>query len=140
WPARFASSLVSFRFFGAARADGERVDGILHQLAERLVHHAVARDGRLAGKARRGNGEPPVRAAARAVAGVADVLLAFVDQVEVERLERGEALTDSRCDAHLSAGFFSSMYLESTMAWATTNSSISPMPPNSLKFTQLSVE
>ena len=33
-----------------ARADGERVDGILHQLAERLVDHPVARDGGLAGE------------------------------------------------------------------------------------------
>ena len=32
------------RFARSAGADGERVDGVLHQLAERLVDHPVARD------------------------------------------------------------------------------------------------
>src|SRR5687768_2118429 len=93
-------SLASFRFLGGARVDRERVDGILHQLAERLIHHAVARDGGLAGEARRDDGEPPVRVATGPRAGMAGVLRAFVDEVELERLERGEALTNSRGDAH----------------------------------------
>src|SRR5687767_14503313 len=93
-------SRASFRFFWCARVDRERVDRILHQLAERLIHHAVARDGGLTGEARRDDGEPPVRVAAGPRAGMAGVLRALVDQLELERLERGEALTNSRGDAH----------------------------------------
>jgi len=37
--------LLSFRFFWGARADGERMDGVLHQLAECLVNQAMAGDG-----------------------------------------------------------------------------------------------
>src|SRR5687767_2277329 len=98
----YGNSLASFRFFGGARGDGERMDGILHQLAERLINHAVARHGALAGEAGRHDAQPPVRAAAGLPARVARVLRALVDQLDVERLERGKPLTDSRCDAHFS--------------------------------------
>src|SRR5690348_5100634 len=110
-PARrgFLSSSISFRFFGSARRDGERVDGIVHQVAERLVHHAVARGGVAAGEARRDDRNPPVGVAARAIAGMAAMLLAFVDHLELERVERGEASFDLGGEAHRSP---SSTYLE----------------------------
>ena len=65
----------------------------------------------LSGKARRDDGEPPVGAAAVAVAGMAGVLLALVDQVE-RRAAR--ALPDARGfsrDAHV-AGFSSHVFCE----------------------------
>src|SRR5688572_27737228 len=113
---------------------------MLHELAERLVDHAVAGDGALSGEARRDDRQPPVRVAAFAVAGVAAVRLALVDQVERQRFEHRQAAADLGADACLPAHAFSSAYLPSTSACANTNSSIRPMPPNSLKFTQRSVE
>lgn len=121
--------MLSFRFFWTARADGERVDGILHQLAERLVNHAVAGNGGLAGEARRDDGEAPVRAAAGTRAGVAGVLRALVHQVEFQRLERGEALADALRDAQ---GFSSPTCLARNRDCKITNRNISPMPPKSL--------
>jgi hypothetical protein len=86
--------LLSFRFFGSARRDGERVDRIVHQFAERPIHHAVARHRRLAGEARRDDGEAPVRAAAFAPAGMAGVLRALIDELQRDRLEGLQALPD----------------------------------------------
>src|SRR5512134_9315 len=105
---------------------------MLHQVAERLVDHAVARDRGLSGERRRDDGEAPVGAAALTVAGVAAVRLALVDQLEALRLQAREPLADALGDAQ----GLSSAYRESTTPWASTNTSISPRPPNSLKFTQ----
>ena len=105
------------------------MDGILHQLAERLVNHAVARDGGLPGEARRDYRQAPVRAAAGARAGVAGVLRALVHQVERQRLEGGETLADALCDAQ---GFSSPTCLARNTDCRMTNRNISPMPPNSL--------
>lgn len=78
---------------------------MLHELAERSVHHAVARHGRLAGKGARHDGQAPVRAAAFAVAGMAAVALALVLELEALGMERGEALADARGNAQaLSSG------------------------------------
>ena len=78
---------------------------MLHELAERSVHHAVPRHGRLARKRARHDGEAPVRAAAFAVAGVAAVALALVLELQELGLERGKALADARGDAQaLSSG------------------------------------
>jgi len=92
---------MSFRFFRCARRDGERVDGVVHQVAERLVDHAVARDRRLAGEARRDDRHAPVRCAALAIAGVAAVLLALVVELELERLEAREPAADVGLDAQV---------------------------------------
>lgn len=110
------------------------MDGVLHELAERLVDHAMARDDGLAGKAGRDDGQAPVRLAARRGAGVPGVLRALVDELEAQRLERGEALADLPGDAQ---GLSSSTYFERRADWATMNRSISPMPPNSLKVAQV---
>jgi len=75
-----------------------------------------------------------VRAAALAVAGVAAVRLALVDQLERYRLERGEARADLGSDVQV---FSSPAYLPSTRAWAKTKSSMRPMPPNSLNDAQI---
>src|SRR5581483_8693351 len=130
------TSCDSFRFFGCARRDGERVDRVLDQLAERLVDHAVARHDALACEARRHDGDVPVRLALGARAGVPGVLRALVDHLEAERLERGQALADARGHAH----GLSSMYFASSSDCAAAKSSMRPMPPNTLKFTQRSVE
>src|SRR5688572_20046601 len=122
------SSWGSFRFFGAARGDRERVDGMLHQLAERLVDQAVARDGGLAGKARRDDRQPPMGVAAFAVAGVAAMLLALGAQLQRHRLERLQPCADRFGDAH----GLSSMYFARKADCTMTNSSMSRMPPNSL--------
>jgi hypothetical protein len=78
-----------------------------------------------------------VRRPALAVPGVAAVRLALVDQVDRERLQRRKAPADFLVDAQV---FSSSAYLPRTKAWAMTNRNMSPIPPNSLKFTQRSVE
>jgi hypothetical protein len=57
---------------------------MLHQVAERLVDEPVARDRGQAGERARNDAQPPVRAAAFGVAGVAAVALALV--LELERL------------------------------------------------------
>lgn len=90
---------MSFRFLGCARRDGERVDRVVHQAAQRLVDHAMASDRRLAGEAGRDDRHAPMGAAAGAVAGVAAVLLALVDQLELEGLEARQPLADLGLDA-----------------------------------------
>src|SRR6476469_1081719 len=109
------------------------MDGVFHQLAERLVDHAMARDGGLACEAARDDREPPMRAAAGAAARVAGVLRALVHQVEGEGLERGEALADALGDAHC---FSSPTCLARNSDCTITNRNISPMPPNNLKEAQ----
>lgn len=108
---------------------------MLHQLAERLVHQAVARDGGLSGEGARDDGEPPVRAAARRVAGVAAVALALVLELDRLGLQNREARAN-RLGGLGDAQDPSSTYLERSAPCASTNASISPMPPNSLKLTQ----
>src|SRR5262249_44854787 len=117
-------------------ADRERVDRIVHEIAERLIHHAVPRDNRLSGKARRDDGEAPVGAAALPVACMAAMRFAFVDQLELQRLQRGAALFGLCGHVHCS----SCKYFASTSDCATTNAIIRPMPPKSLKLTHRSVE
>src|SRR3954468_7673976 len=99
---------------------------MLHQVAERLVHHAMARDDRLSGKAGRDDREAPVRAAAFLVAGMAAVLLALVGELHLQRLEAGEAITDLGGDVHRCGS--SCMYFASRSDWAMTKRNISPMP------------
>src|SRR5574343_1038100 len=56
---------------------------------------------------------------------------------------RGKALVERSgaifADDDIEHYFSSSMYLDSSMPWPRTNTSIRPMPPNSLKLTQVSV-
>ncbi len=108
---------------------------MLHELAERLVHEAVARDRGLSGEGPRDDGEPPVRAAARRVTGVAAVALALVLELDRLGLQNREA-RPYRPGGLGGAQDLSSRYLERNAACASTNASISPMPPNSLKLTQ----
>src|SRR4026209_488059 len=49
---RFPGRRRSTWFAGRCAPDLKSMDRILHELAERLVDHAVARDGRLAGECR----------------------------------------------------------------------------------------
>src|SRR5512138_3068595 len=109
------------------------MDRVLHQGAERLVHHAMARDHGLAGEARRDDRHAPVRVAAFAIAGVAAVLLALVDELERHRVEGGEARTDLGGDVHFGS---SCMYLASTSDCTMMNRNMSPMPPKSLNVAQ----
>lgn len=91
------------RFARGARPDGERVNRVLHQVAERLVDQAMARHGGLAGEGARDDAQPPVRAAALGVAGVAAVALALVLELERLGLERLEARADLLGDAQRSS-------------------------------------
>jgi hypothetical protein len=86
--------LLSFRFFGSARRDGERVDRIVHQFADRLINQAVAGHRVLSSETRRDDRQPPVRAAAFAPAGMAGVLRALIDELQRDRLEGLQALPD----------------------------------------------
>jgi len=74
-----------------------------------------------------------VRAAAVAVARMAAVLLALIDEVERLRLERGQPLADGLGHAHC----LSSTYLAMNADCATTKISISPMPPKNLNDAQI---
>src|SRR5205823_2755917 len=129
----FESSSGSFQFFGTARRDGERVNGILHQLAEGMVHHPVTRYGRLAAEARRDDLHPPVRAAAGARAGVSGVLRALVDGIKRDRLERRKALPDALGNVHC----LSSTYLARYSACTTRPSSSRVAPPNTAMMPRL---
>ena len=73
-----------------------------------------------------------MRVAALAIARVAAVALALVLELDALGLQGGEARANLLGDAQ----GFSWTYLESSAACASTKASISPMPPNSLKFTQ----
>jgi hypothetical protein len=75
------------------------VNRVLHQLAERRVDHAVARDGGLAGEGGGDDAQAPVRVAALAVAGVAAVAFALVLELETLGGERREAEADLGGDA-----------------------------------------
>jgi len=70
------------------------MDGVLHEIAQRLVHQAVASNGRLARERARDDAQPPVRAAALAVARMPAVALALVLERDELGLERGEAAAD----------------------------------------------
>lgn len=72
-----------------------------------------------------------MRVAALAIARVPAVALALVLELEQLGLQAGEASADLPGDAQ----GFSCTYLASSAACASTKASISPMPPNSLKFT-----
>src|SRR4051812_22426007 len=102
---------------------------MLHQLAERLVDHAMASDDRFSGKARRDDRHAPVGFAAGLRAGVSLVLRALVDDIEAFRLQGCQPLADLRRYAHC----LSSTYFARTSDCSTAKSSIRPMPPKSLK-------
>src|SRR5512145_2082940 len=133
---------------GRGRLDLEGVDVPFHEVAQRLINHSMPRHGAQAAEGLRNDGEPPVAAPGGAGAGVARMLRAFVLEVECERAQRGEPLAHGALDrVHHSpsplagAAFFgasSGRYFESHIACATTNASIRPMPPKSLKFTHVS--
>src|ERR1700674_3113350 len=109
---------------------------MLHKFAEYLIHHAVARDGRLAREALGHDREPPMRLAAGSGACMPGVLRALIGEVQRHRLEGGQPLAYLGGDVH----GLSSAYFARKSDWTTTKASISPMPPNSLKLTQRSVE
>src|SRR5512135_3293461 len=96
-------------------------------------------DGRLAAKRLGHDAQPPVRCAARLPAGMPRVGCALVRQLERDRREPREALPDLLFDSHCLPPP-SSMWRASNRACMRTNSSMSPVPPNSLKLTQRSVE
>ena len=75
-----------------------------------------------------------MRLAARARAGMAGMLRAFVHEIKDDRLERSKALANPRGYAH---GCLSSTYFASTSDCSTTNRSISPMLPKSLNVAQI---
>ena len=90
-----------------------------------------------AGEARRHDRQPPVRARRRAVSRRGR------RAARSRRPGRGRVGSSAaRRSRILAATLILSLPCTSPApaAWATTNSSISPMPPNSLKLTQLSVE
>src|SRR5256885_14528012 len=76
------------------------------------------------------------------------MLLAFVEQIQSDRLQRGQPLPDDVLGGHhgfgdSGAAFFggsSCTYFDSHNACAMTNAIMRPRPPNSLKFTHVAVE
>src|SRR3989338_6859774 len=73
------------------RLDIERVYFALHHFSQRGIYHTVARHRILSGKLRRDDAQH-IMPAAIARAGMSGVLVAFVDDIERNRGERGEAL------------------------------------------------
>src|SRR5690606_34328454 len=129
---RMRSSLVRRQ-----RADGERVDFASHPRPERIIDKTVTRSRALADERSRNDGQAVVTAAALG-AFVADVQGALVDQLQLLGRERLETFANLLLPfAH---ELLSSTWRASMNACASTNASISPMPPNSLKLTQASVE
>src|SRR5712691_12487365 len=70
---------------------------------------------------------------------VTGVPVRFVQKIERLRLERGEPLADRLGQIHQLEASFSSTWRARNNACSTTNTSIRPMPPKSLKLTQVSV-
>src|SRR3982751_5275049 len=131
------------RMLGRGRLDPEGMDIAVHEVAQRLIDHSVPRHRGLAAERFGNNVQLPVRAAARAMPGVAGMLLAFVAQIQRDRVQPLQSLADdllarhhvlggSGCGAFAGAGS-SCTYLESHSACAITKAIINPMPPKSLK-------
>ena len=69
------------------------MDALVHEFAERGVDSALAGDARLAGEAVTFDDQREVAFAALVMAGVAAVVIAFVDEVEAGWGERGGEAT-----------------------------------------------
>src|SRR5688572_1626725 len=125
------------------------MDVPFHEVAQRLINHSMPRHGVLAAEGFRNDGEPPVAPAGGARTRVPLMLRALVLQLQRERLQRREAIAHGALDrVHHSpsplAGVAalagsSGRCLESHIACASTNASMRPMPPKSLKLTHVSV-
>jgi len=135
---------------GRGRLDPEGMDIAVHEVAQRLIDHSVPGHRALAAEGLGNNVQLPVRAATRTVAGVAGMLLAFIAQIQHDRIQRLQLFADDLLARHHGLGesacaFFggsgsSCTYFESHSACAITNAIINPIPPKSLKFTHVSVE
>ena len=135
---------------GRGRLDPEGMDIAVHEVAQRLIDHSVPRYRALAAERFGNNVQLPVRAAARAMPGVAGMLLAFIAQIQHDRIQRLQLFADDLLARHHGLGesacaFFggsgsSCTYFESHSACARMKRIMSPIPPNSLKFTQKLVE
>src|SRR5690348_15156039 len=90
---------------------------------------------RLAGETRRDNRNAVVPAPA-CRAGVADVLCGLVFYRDRFRGERAVQLLANQVGNVQALSFLSCTYFESSTACNPTNTSMSPIPPKSLKFTQ----
>src|SRR5258706_8115834 len=124
------------------------MDVAAHEVAQRLINHSMPRHGALAAESFGNDGELPVAAAARPGARVARMLLAFVAQIQRERVQRGEPLADGVLGGHhpsarggsaVLAGS-SCTYFASHSPCAITKAKMSPKPPKSLKLTHAEVE
>src|SRR5205809_1732647 len=78
-------------------------------------------------------------APARFCARMAGMLPGFVEEVHGLRLERSQPLADRLGQIHQLEASFSSTWRARNSACSTTNTSIRPIPPKSLKLTQVSV-
>src|SRR5690348_9481532 len=113
----------------------------------------MPRHGALAAEGFRNDGELPVAASRGPAAGVARMLLAFVAQIQrdrmqplqafphgfLDRVHHGPSPSAGACAGVAGFSCSSGRYLEIHQACASTKASISPMPPKSLKLTQTSV-
>lgn len=151
-------------FAGGEGTKRKRVYRSVHQRRERVVHQTMALQPRLAGEHGGYDGELEVPAA-RACAGMTRMTRGIVHDFDRFRFEHGEATFDFLDGAH-GSGFatrgefcgdvgavsaagdeggdhpfdpLSSTYLASMTAWMSTKASINPVPPKSLKSTQMSV-
>ena len=133
---------------GRGRLDPEGMDIAVHEVAQRLIDHSVPGHRALAAEGLGNNVQLPVGAATRTVAGVAGMLLAFIAQIQHDRIQRLQLFADDLLARHHGLGGSvaavfggsSCTYFESHSACAITNAIINPIPPKSLKFTHVSVE
>src|SRR5688572_3800358 len=117
--------------------DRQGVDLRFHHRTERVVHHAMAGLHGLAREPRRHYSDPVVPAAV-ARAFMAGVVGGLVQDLERFGSQPGELLLDA--NGYVAHSGLSSACRASTSACSTTNTSSRPVAPNSLKFTQASVE
>ena len=128
--------------------DGQSVQALIDEILQRIIHKAMPLNPWQTGELRAANAHPEMRAMTQAVgAGMPRMVGTFVDHFQAEGLQMfGQARVQLRglrhhgLDSGGTSGFSPlSMKRPKYMAWASTKTSIKPMPPNSLKFTQVSV-
>ena len=124
------------------------MQALIDEILQRIIHKAMSFNPCQTGELRAANAHPEMRAMTQAVgAGMPSMVGTLVDHFQAEGLQMfGQARVQLRglrhhgLDSGGTSGFSPlSMKRPKYMAWASTKTSIKPMPPNSLKFTQVSV-
>ena len=96
----FEGKPVVARLIRSKRPDLQRVDRVVHQIAERGVHHAMAREHGLALEGARDDEDAPVRVASGRGARVPGVRGAVVRDFERIGRQTGQALAQDALHAH----------------------------------------